>query len=313
MLSLQTILSAINNTNDSSDLYLLEQLSVNAGFFISNKKLHYMVKDDLYSKSNSLTTEYLCLQTHVSITSAENNPSFKSGFYNIITYNGNLENDNIKTLVQLCEIHSLNTASLPFEEFFNSLIDLFQIPSTEKTLNTIGLYGELKFMETIYHKYGIDLSLYWHKNGIYSQYDIVSDIDKCIEIKTTASEDKFVTIKHEQIFNQSACMLAVVEVDDCEDGETLDELVSKLENIKSAFNSLQFRINLAKEIARLSPITKGNLILRLTDIKCFNNTDINPFPILPDNVTNLVYKFEYSQTRQVTTKSLGIYFSNFND
>jgi hypothetical protein len=101
--------------------------------------------------------------------------------------------------------------SSKFVEFFDSLIDIFQIPNDQSFKNVVGLYGELSIIKNIYDTYKVDISPFWHLNGSSSKYDF-SLKNFNLEIKTTSSKNKMIDIKHYQIFNNENNILGTVKI-----------------------------------------------------------------------------------------------------
>jgi hypothetical protein len=285
--------SAIAAIEDQHVTYLLEALSKHAGFFSTEGKLLYIATDNSNYPSEGTDTEYLCLQTHVRITAVENNPTFEDGYYNIIVFKGSLSDSNLNSFLDLCTIHAKKAEELEFKEFFYSLIALFQLPTEQQYLNALGLYGELKYMEYVYQKYGKDISINWHKNGSFSRYDFTNG-QSCIEIKTTTPTRPTVELKHKQVFGQTYCVLVVILCEELETGETISEVINRLQSNYGAFNSVNFNINLAKETKRVSPHDLNELRLSLADVLLFDPNEINPFPEIPEEVSQLTYRLDYS-------------------
>ena len=300
----------IESIADTAGLFLIDTLSENAGFFANDRKLFYVARDKYDYDYEGIETDYLKLQTHVRINSIKNNQTFKDGYYNIIIYKNDLNDLNIESFVQLCTIHAKNEDELNFKDFFYSLIALFQLPTSETFKNAIGLYGELKFIEYANKHFVSDISASWHKTGPFSQYDF-SNGKENIEVKTTISNNLDVTIKHDQIFGEHPCYLAIVECEQYENGETLEELVSSMYSKPDAFNSVSFSINLAKELKRVSKDKVKELRFSVKRVLMFNAEDINPFPSLSEYVSQLNYKFNVSEFASLPTLSLGPIFKKF--
>lgn len=284
----------IQSIADSSSIYLIEALSETAGFFVNDGRLLYIAKDSYSYPYEGIETDYLKLQTHVRINSVKNNQTFKDDYYNIIIYKGSIDDSNVESFIYLCSIHAGNSTELNFKEFFYSLIELFQLPKEQAFKNVVGLYGELKFMEYAYHQTQTDISNSWHRNGSYSQYDF-SNGEHSIEIKTILSDNSEVAIKHQQIFDNHPCHLVVIICKQYENGETVEEVISSLYANPSAFKSINFCINLAKELKRVSIQDVKKLRFGINGILFFNTEDINPFPSLPDGVSKLSYRLDISE------------------
>lgn len=279
---------------DDSGIYLIEALTDSAGFFANGGKLLYIVKDIHGYVYEGIETDYLKLQTHVWISSIKNNQTFSDDFYNIITYRGDLDDFNILSFIQLCTIYAQKFDELSFKEFFYSLITLFQLPAEQGFKNAVGLYGELKFMQYVKKRKQIDLSTFWHKNGVYSQYDF-SNGNSNIEIKTTLSDNQEIIIKHQQIFGEHSCTLVAINCEQYENGETIEGVVSNMRSDLDAFNNMNFNINLAKELKRISVKDIKNTRFAIREIQFFSTVNINPFPVIPDTVSKLNYKLDISE------------------
>ena len=284
----------ILSVEDRSSIYLLEAITDKAGFFTSEGKLLYIVKDYYDYSSAEIETDCLKLHTHVRINSVKNNQTFEDDYYNVIVYNDILEGENVASFLKLCSIHAVNSSELGFKEFFYSLIDLFQLPSEQSHKNAIGLYGELKVMEQVHKKYKVDLSNSWHKRGSFSKYDF-SNGELSLEIKTTSSDKQEITIKHNQIFEETICYLVVVVCEESDSGETINELIREMRKEQDAFNGINYGINLARELKRVSSKDASELHFTLREIEFFDSNIINPFKAIPDNVKGLNYCLDVSE------------------
>lgn len=293
-MDVKNLKTQIEHISDESSIYLVEALNETTGFFINNRQLLYMAKDIYGYLNEGIETDYLKLQTHIRITSVKNNQTFKDDYYNLIIYKGELDDLNISSFVQLCYIYSNNFEEINFKEFFYSLIALFQLPTEQAFKNAVGLYGELKFMQYAKERRNIDISNSWHRNGSYSQYDF-SNGESSIEIKTTLSDNFEVTIKHEQIFGEHPCTLVVINCEQYENGETIEEVISAMYSDPDAFNGMNFSINLAKELKRISMNDIKEIRFSVRDILFLSAADINPFPIIPHEVNKVVYQLDVSE------------------
>lgn len=294
-MEIKEIVNLILTIDDIDGLYLLCPLTSDAGFFSSNGKLLFVARDIDSHSTTGVETDYLQLQTHIRISAVKNNQTFKDDFYNIILFKGAVEEDgNVSSFVNLCEIYARNLKELDFREFFYSLIDLFQLPSEQSYKNAVGLYGELKLMQHVLAQYSVDMSNAWHKSGSYSRYDF-SGIESCIEVKTTSSDDSCVSIKHKQIFDGKPCYLAVICCDVFDSGETIAELIALIMKEANSFQSLNFSLNLAKELRKVSPRDIQELRFATNSIQFYDARAINPFSDIPDNVSKLQYRLDVSE------------------
>lgn len=288
------LVNLLNSIDDHNGIYLLEPLNSESGFFASDEQLSYVSLDTFEYPYEGIDTDYLRLQTHVRISAAENNQTFADDYYNIIIYKGNLKDGNLDSFVQLCRIHAENSEELNFKDFFYSLITLFQLPAEQETKNAIGLYGELKFIQQVYKTYGKDISEFWHRKGTYSQYDFSSG-EKSLEVKTTLSDQPEVSIKHDQIFCDHPCYLIVVNCDRYDNGETIEELIEFIRREPTAFRGMNFSINLAKELKRVSVKDVREIKLDVRYIDIYDIETINPFPTIPDSVSHMIYRLDMSE------------------
>lgn len=302
-MNINELATQIESNDDPSGLYLLCPLSEDSGFFTSEKKLLYISRDSDIYPHQEIETDYLTLQTHVSIKAVENNQTFSDGEYNIIVYKGTLSESSAASFAELCAVHANNKAQLGFRDFFYSLILLFQLPSEQGFKNAIGLYGELKLMQMVYNRTGKDISEKWHRSGSQSKYDF-SNGENNIEVKCTTSGESMITIKHTQIFNDHPCYLAVVYCELYNNGQTIDDVVSEMQMNTTAFKNLNFCINLAKEMKRISSQEATELRFSVTDVQFFLNTNVNPFPELPESVSDIVYKLDLSYHEPLDEKDV---------
>lgn len=284
----------IESITDTVGIYLLAPLSATSGFFTNAGKLLYVAKDIYNYLYESIETEYLKLQTHVRISAVKNNQTFEDDYYNIIIYKGSLTDRNLDSFIQLCTVHTNNSDDLNFKDFFYSLITLFQLPAEQAFKNAVGLYGELKFMQYAKEQRNIDISNSWHRSGSYAQYDF-SNGEKNLEIKTTLSDNSTVTIKHQQIFGDHPCYLVVIDCMQYENGETIEEIINSMYADSLFFNGMNFSINLAKELKRVSIKDVKELRFSARKIQFFDSDYINPFSTVPEAVSKLNYSLDISE------------------
>ncbi len=292
MTLLNKITNAINDSPIDNKLYLIEKKSDTAGFFVSNKKLIYMAKNTEAIEKNSLETEYLHLRSNANILAVENFQNFDSGFYNLIEYKVSF-NENIsafESFINLCIAHIELLKSKNFVNFFNSLIDLFQNVGKEKKQNILGLFGELSLIYYFYTEFSLNLASYWHTSGSYSKYDF-SINKRNIEVKTSNSL-KNVLIKHSQLFNGDQNYIAVSVVENNNAGISLKELELKLKEIDEIASDFNFVVNLETEKSRMDVSDYSNKKLKLISIDIFDSNNINPFDVLPGNVSDVEYRID---------------------
>lgn len=302
-MSIFNIISTIKTIENKESVFLLETLSGDAGFFSHESHLLYVAKDIYDYPYECIETDYLRLETHIHISSVKNYQTFEDDNYNIIFYKGELTDSNIESFIKLCRVHASNMDEIRFKEFFYSLIALFQLPSEQSYKNAVGLYGELKFMMMVQSVYGHDISKSWHKKGSTSQYDFTNGKES-IEIKTTATEKMNVAIKHQQIFGEHPCWLVTVVCEQYENGETIDEVIAEINQVDNAFNGINFSINLAKELKRVSSQDVKELRFHVSKYQMFDTKNINPFKSIPDAVDELEYRLDVSNMDELASEQI---------
>lgn len=67
-----------------------------------------------------------------------------------------------------------------------------------------------------------------------------------------------------------------------------------------AFNGINFSINLAKELKRVSIVDVKEIKFCVRQIQFFAAEDINPFPIIPDAVNKLSYNLDISELNSLS-------------
>lgn len=115
------------------------------------------------------------------------------------------------------------------------------------------------------------------------------------EYKLALSDNFTVTIKHQQIFGDYPCTLVAINCEQYENGETIEEVIEEMHSDHSAFNGINFCINLAKELKRVSIKDIKEKHFKVKLIQFFTAEDINPFPSTPDAVSKLTYKLDLSE------------------
>lgn len=273
------------------DLYLIKELTKQSGFFASNGKLLYVVRDNSNRKSENIDTEYLSLKLHIYIHAVQNNPSFIDGYYDLIELRESADIYNVESFIKLCYSHSQNINELTFHDFFYSLISLFQLPNDQLFKNAIGLYGELKLIECIWNEYKKDISPYWHSSGSLSKYDFAFN-SFALEVKTVLSETLIIPIKHNQLFNSDQTVLCTLNCEKSDMGETLNQIIKRLYDNPQYCNGLNFSLNIEKEVKRISYIDLTETKFKLMSINMFKASDINPFKNIPDEISKLNYSYD---------------------
>ncbi len=296
---LQKIKAAINKNIINGKIYLIEKISAVSGFFVSDNKVLYIVANFENEVSQSMTTEFLRLNTNLELMSIENYQQFESGRYNVLEFlsieNQRLDED-LDVFINLCLAHTKHLEARDFVKFFYSLASIFQKPKEQQYKDLIGLYGELLFLKKVYDVTGQDISMHWHTNGSNDKYDIL--LKSCnIEIKTTSSDDGLVTIKHSQLFNIDKNYLVCVILEEDNAGKSLNQFIKESKNSEKVFNNYNFILNLEKERKRISPVDAEKKKFLLKSLFVFEADKINPFAKIPSNVANLSYRLEINEDK----------------
>ena len=304
-MTIEGIISTFKCLPTNSNLYLIFALSDRTGLFADNGHIAYLVQNKEALPFECIETEYLSLKTNVHIHAVEHAQTFKDDYYNIIVFKGSIDDANLEGFLKLCIVYSNNVNELSFKSFFYSLISLFQLPAEQQFKNALGLYGELKFMQYIWATFKKDISACWHKSGGLSKYDFtLGGIN--FEVKGHLSNELIVKIKHAQIFNEHICYLAVVRCEKCDDGETIQDLITNLANIPNTFKNLNYNINLQKELRRISIVDAETLRFKVLNIDVFDAAVINPFEELPGSVSHLTYDLDLSDKTMISEEQLNL-------
>ena len=303
---LSELITSISDSPDDGLIYLVKKLTDTTGFFVLNNHLLYIARNFENETAKSIKTEYLNLNTNVDIRAFAENQQFESGKYNILDYipseNGYNKND-LESFVNLCSAHALYMKAAEFVKFFYSLINIFQYPAEQEYKNLVGFFGELYLIKFIYEKTGKDISQQWHKTGSEGKYDFVFD-DFNLEVKTSVSTEREVTIKHNQIFNAGNNFIAVVLLEKDNSGISTNQLIRELLHSKDYCNNFCFSVNLERERKRISPADSETICFSVKEIVFYNAHDINPFSTLPDNISCLSYRLDLTEETEIEIQTL---------
>ncbi len=303
MMDINQLLNKILSTPKDNTLYLMEKFPCNTGLFASNGNVQYMAHNEEHCSDMSIKTDFLCLETNIYVSAFNASvPSFENGHYNsvelILTETSDSES-NLSAFVNLCLAHATYMSGRDFMAFFDSLVELFQLPKEQHYKNLIGLMGELLFIEYIYQNHGIDLSTYWYTDGPSSKLDFVC-LSANFEVKTTAREALSFTIKHDQLFSSAdKNYLVAIVLEENNTGRTIEDIISGLLDSPGYCNGLQFSINLEKEKRRVSPVDAKNKRFVLKKIYAYPASNINPFGDIPDCVEDLSYKIDLLPFKEI--------------
>lgn len=263
-------------------------------------KLLYLVINFERIGFKNISTDYVKMSTDIQIDTISGNTSFPSGKYNVLEFNvSGASLEDLAAFVDLCNAHTEYLQCANFLKFFYSIINIFQLSGEQKHKNFIGLFGELSVIKHIYETERIDISMNWHNTGSSDKYDFCFEKSN-VEVKSTTSSEKEITIKHEQIFNEDNNYLCVVELEVNNSGQTLVELITELRNAAYC-NNYGFVVNVVKELKRVSYNEASTVRLKVKNINFYSADMINPLPCYPDNITKLSYKLNLSEFESNST------------
>ena len=313
MKTLDQIINEALSCSLNDKIYLIEPFSKKAGLFCSNGDLLYLVQNEEGCKPQSISTDFLQMDTNIYIQSFEDNHSFPDGEYNLLMYKGtNIDNnrDNVDSFIHLCSAHSKLMDGDSFEQFFQSLISLFQLPKEQNYLNLMGLFGELSIIEHIFETQQLDISSYWHLEGSSSKYDFSFPNKYSLEVKASSKGNKAVEIKHAQLFSSpNTVILATIHVIEDNSGISVEELIERMLSNKQYCNNLQFEISLQKELKRVSQDDVRHKRFIINSFSFYLNRSINPFVIIPLNIDKLEYTLDLSDVDSLNNQLLTQYLT----
>lgn len=289
---LEKIQNAFKHLPDNENIYLIEKLSGDSGFFICNNHILYMVKNFENNFSKTIATEFVKLYTNIDILSVENDNQFDSGKYNILEFTDDNDINNQMTFINLCIAHTQYLQCKDFLNFFYSLIDIFQLPKEQEFKNLLGYYGELAVIEYCHSNLNKDLSVFWHKDDLNSKYDFCLNRDVNIEVKTTLNTSEGVTIKHKQLFNEDNNFLVVVVLEKNVNGISFNELVQKLLTNKKCCKNYNFTLNIEKIRKFISPTKAKEEKFKVKEILVYDTKNINPILGIQENIYDISYKMD---------------------
>ena len=301
---IQETLSCVKN----GKLYLIDKITEKSGLFCSDGDILYLVMNNEGCSSLSVVTEFLQMDTSVFVQSFDEHKSFPDCEYNILRYKWSCIDgyeENVASFVNLCIAHSKLLNGDSFEQFFYSLISLFQLPKEQNYLNLMGLFGELSVIKHVFFTNRIDISPFWHTDGPFSKYDFSLPNKNSIEVKASSKGDKAISIKHAQLFSlpQKVCLASVQVIED-NSGRTVEELINEMRKDSNICNNLQFELSLQKELKRVSPDEVKSKRFVTNSVHFFLNSSINPFQILPDNVNGVEYVIDLSESKELSQDAL---------
>lgn len=294
-----------NNLNkismEKDILYLLEKYNKTSGLFMLNHKYVFVEQNLQKYNADGIETEFLTLKTSIDIESIGNDPTFKKGNYNLIIFKSEEVDVELENFFKLCQLYSKNN-DYKFKDFFTSLYNIFQSKKVEKSLNLLGLWGELYVMIYLKNNLNIDSSNSWHISSN-DKYDFVFN-QYPLEVKTTNSKDKLLTLKHNQIFNNQEKILAGVFCENNNAGMSVHDLVKMLNKNKQIAQNINFQLKLQQELIKINQEDMENIKFKLKEIKFFNSKDLPTLTNIPENILNITYQYSCENLKSVDDKYL---------
>lgn len=282
-------------------LYLLEKYNKTSGLFMLNHK-YVFVEQNLHKyNADGIETEFLTLKTSINIEAIGNDPTFMKGNYNLIIFKSEEVDVELENFFKLCQLYSKNNDYM-FKDFFTSLYNIFQSKKVDKNLNLLGLWGELYVMIYLKNKLNIDLSNSWHTFNN-DKYDFVFN-QYPLEVKTTKSKEKLLTLKHDQIFNNQEKILVGVFCESNNSGISVYDLIKLLNKNKLIEQNINFQLKLQQELIKINQEDMKNIKFKLKEIKFFNSKDLPTILNIPENILNISYQYSCEGLKCIENKDL---------
>lgn len=275
-------------TYSSEKVYLLEVFNENSGLFLHNGKVLYAEKVPVIGKSSRIDTVNLTLITSLYITPVKEDSIYISGYYNVIYFNGEPDSQFFDSFKRLCYVYSKDSL-VNFEDFFYSLITIFQLPKVTHVTDIVGLFGELYFIKETWEKHSIDISDFWHIDGLNSKYDFQFGFMN-IEVKSTSNESNTFNIKHSQIFNDKNNLLVLIKL--IKGGIAIKELFDYYNNTSPFSTNYNFQVNLHSSFIS---ITEQQLTLKyeLSGLYIFECKKLETITDIPQVISNINYDYTF--------------------
>lgn len=284
----------LKNTIKINDdyIYFIESIDDSAGFYLYKNKIVFIVRQvNEKVKITDVSTDYLHLITGVSIKAVLNDPDFKEGLFNILSYGGDYSEEEVDLFVRLCKLYLDSKENMTILTFFQLIKNMFNKSKESDKTAAVGLFGELSIIYRAYKMHKLDLSKFWHTNGIYSKYDFIIG-DLLLEVKTTTSSNYQFKIKHDQIFSVSNVFVSTVSVENNESGITLTKLVDMIKAIPEFYKNIKFIVNIEKALLNVVKPDYDSYIVK--EVRVYNTSQLDTIKILSDGVTNVHYDYNFS-------------------
>jgi hypothetical protein len=291
MKTIQEIKTIISSSGDDpTRLYLLEKISDSAGLFLFDKKIAFAQKTNS-AGGVAVSTNFVEFQPSILVKSVVNDPSFESGRFDFLILKSMDSDELTNSFIDLTSLYGQHP-TMPFDSFISSIVELFQLPKKQIELDCIGLYGELSFIYAAW-KLGIDISVYWHLNGVFSKYDFSSKKVN-VEVKTSTSDSNTFLIKHSQIFNGSNNVVALVSLRDEEAmGRSLKDIVAFFQNTAPFCDNVAFQISLRKELMKKIGNEVFEKRFSVSGIYGFKSDWLQTIANIPECISDISYKYTF--------------------
>ena len=292
-----------NNVFIDNKLYLLEKPADGFGFFFQNGIVYFGKESEIGTEAESIDTSYLDLNMNVYMESEEEEQSFKTGYYDLLSYKGDLDDLYFDVFYKICKSYCLDTKGISFYDFFNSIVEIFKRNKADIYKKLIGLIGELLFIKFIYEKYNKNIIDNWHLTGANSKFDF-SFKNLNIEVKTTTKNDLVFKLKHSQIFNNQNNFVCVVSLIETGIGDTLSSLINYFENTPVFARNVKFQIALVNEYVKISSKDDKEKAFSLDNISCYSISNMPSITDIPAEISNIVYEYNFSDIEETLLEEI---------
>lgn len=240
-----------------------------------------------------LKTDCMTLKTNVDMTDENQNSIGKYHVIQCISQDIEINS----TFIRVCNyLFSAVTQMIDTSYIIRLLQDLQTIFETSADNNAhglqIGVCGEMLLLKYLRQNGRDDIADKWHSD-FYTKHDIEINSNYKIEIKTTGSERRIHSFKHNQIVSNNKVTVASVMIEECEQGNYLYDLMIEMQK---AFEDLSKKILIERLMRRcsISEESKGIIFdekYSFEKIKFYNATDIPHIEAaIPPGVTNVNYE-----------------------
>lgn len=281
-----------NNTFISSKLYLLEKPAENFGFFYQDGIVYFGKESTLGTETESIDTSYLDLNMNVYMESDDENQSFKSGYYDLLSFKGDINDSYFDIFYSICSSYCKDNRKIDFYDFFNSIIEIFKKNKAEIYKKLIGLIGELLLIKEMFEKHKINIADSWHLTGTNSKFDF-SFKNSNLEVKTTSKSEVTFKLKHSQIFNNQNNYVGVVSLIETGRGDSIDTLVEYFKT-NSEFNAnVKFQIALVNEYTKITSKNDREKSFAIDSIKFFSVKNMPTIKDIPSEISHIEYEYDF--------------------